>query len=89
MGRNSAEDRIRLRAYELYVARGEHPGNAEEDWLQAEQEIMASGSSAGTSEDTTGARLEAPLTKKNGQQSPAANGSPGRARRDTPRRARG
>jgi hypothetical protein len=29
---------IRLRAYELYCARGDAPDNALEDWLQAERE---------------------------------------------------
>jgi Protein of unknown function (DUF2934) len=33
------EDRIRLRAYELYEQRGKYPGHALEDWLQAEAEL--------------------------------------------------
>ena len=35
------EDRIRVRAYELYVQRGSASGSELEDWLQAEQEIQA------------------------------------------------
>lgn len=35
----SKEERIRRRAYELYVARGCEPGKEIEDWLRAEQEI--------------------------------------------------
>lgn len=31
-------ERVRERAYQLYVERGESPGNAEEDWLRAESE---------------------------------------------------
>lgn len=33
------EDRIRLRAYELYERRGGTPGQAVDDWLQAEAEL--------------------------------------------------
>jgi len=33
------EERIRLRAYELYVQRGNESGSEFEDWLQAEEEI--------------------------------------------------
>ena len=35
------EEQIRLRAYELYEARGCRPGLALDDWLQAEQEILS------------------------------------------------
>ncbi len=38
-------ERIRERAYELYRARGEAPGDEMEDWLQAERE-QASASGA-------------------------------------------
>jgi hypothetical protein len=33
------EDEIRVRAYELFQQRGGEEGHANEDWLQAEQEI--------------------------------------------------
>ncbi len=33
------EDQIRLRAYELYEARGCRDGHEMEDWLQAEAEL--------------------------------------------------
>jgi hypothetical protein len=33
------EERIRRRAYELYVKRGKVPGRETDDWLQAEDEI--------------------------------------------------
>jgi hypothetical protein len=33
------EQRIRERAYELYLQRGEQPGRANEDWRLAEEEI--------------------------------------------------
>ena len=36
--------RIAARAYELYEARGRVDGYAEEDWLQAENEILNSAS---------------------------------------------
>ena len=34
------EERIRRRAYELYVERGNQSGSELDDWLQAEEEIM-------------------------------------------------
>ena len=33
------EERIRRRAYELYVQRGNQSGSEMDDWLQAEEEI--------------------------------------------------
>ena len=33
------EERIRRRAYELYVERGNQSGSELDDWLQAEEEI--------------------------------------------------
>jgi Protein of unknown function (DUF2934) len=33
------EERIRRRAYELYVERGNQSGSELDDWLQAEQEV--------------------------------------------------
>jgi hypothetical protein len=33
------EERIRRRAYELYVERGNQSGSEIDDWLQAEEEI--------------------------------------------------
>ena len=35
-----AEERIRQRAYDLYVERGNEPGSELDDWIQAEQEIL-------------------------------------------------
>jgi hypothetical protein len=38
--RNSASDEeIRLRAYAVYLERGEQPGRELDDWLQAEREL--------------------------------------------------
>jgi hypothetical protein len=34
------EERIRRRAYELYVERGNRSGSELDNWLQAEEEIM-------------------------------------------------
>jgi hypothetical protein len=36
-------DRIEQRAYRLYEERGYQPGHDVEDWLQAEQEVLAEG----------------------------------------------
>jgi hypothetical protein len=38
--KTSLEERIRHRAYELYVARGYQSGSELDDWLQAEEEIL-------------------------------------------------
>ena len=38
---NDLEEEIRRRAYELYVERGETPGNENEDWLIAEREVRS------------------------------------------------
>ena len=49
-GRLSAstrEDKIRGRAYELYVERGGEPGRDIEDWLQAERELTDKSNTAG------------------------------------------
>jgi hypothetical protein len=34
------ESKIRERAYQLYEVRGRDPGKDEQDWLQAEHEIL-------------------------------------------------
>jgi hypothetical protein len=34
-------ERIRERAYEIFVARGGEPGHDSEDWIQAERELQA------------------------------------------------
>jgi len=34
------EDEIRRRAYELFLQRGQEPGNEADDWLAAEREVM-------------------------------------------------
>jgi len=36
----SSQDIIRARAYELYEIRGREPGQDEQDWLRAEQQIL-------------------------------------------------
>jgi hypothetical protein len=35
-----SQDRIRERAYELYQSRDREPGQDQQDWLRAEQEIL-------------------------------------------------
>jgi hypothetical protein len=35
-----SHEMIRERAYELYETRGREPGQDEQDWLRAEQEIL-------------------------------------------------
>ena len=35
------KERVRRRAYELYVERGNQSGTEIDDWLQAEEEILA------------------------------------------------
>ena len=38
---SSVEERIRVRAYEIYLERGGHGGSPEQDWLRAQQEIQS------------------------------------------------
>jgi hypothetical protein len=40
------QERIRLRAYELYEGRGRRDGLELDDWVQAEEEVLNSGSRA-------------------------------------------
>jgi hypothetical protein len=35
-----SQEAIRARAYELYESRGREPGQDEQDWFRAEQEIL-------------------------------------------------
>jgi len=39
VGNAASGEEIRLRAYEIYVERGERPGFELDDWLQAEREL--------------------------------------------------
>lgn len=43
------EERIRRRAYELYIERGDESGSELNDWLQAEEEIRRAGEEAAES----------------------------------------
>jgi hypothetical protein len=38
---STREQEIRIRAYEIYLQRGEQPGSELEDWLQAECELTS------------------------------------------------
>jgi hypothetical protein len=38
-----SQETIRARAYELYERRGREPGQDEQDWFRAEQEILNQG----------------------------------------------
>ena len=40
---DNMEDRIKMRAYQLYEARGYVDGHDEEDWFQAELELLNHG----------------------------------------------
>jgi DUF2934 family protein len=39
VGNEVADEQFRLRAYEIYLERGEQPGRELDDWLQAEREL--------------------------------------------------
>ena len=43
----SLEERIRRRAYELYMQRGHQSGRELDDWVQAEREILRAQESCG------------------------------------------
>jgi len=42
-GSSARDEKIRLRAYEIYLERGEQPGRELDDWLQAERELEGGG----------------------------------------------
>jgi hypothetical protein len=55
-------DQIAARAYSIWLARGDGPGSAEEDWLEAERRLQpGSKERAGRQEDENGAD-RAPLS---------------------------
>jgi hypothetical protein len=37
----STQEKIAMRAYEIYLERGGAPGNPLEDWVRAERELLA------------------------------------------------
>jgi hypothetical protein len=39
VGNSSRDEKIRRRAYEIYLERGDQPGTELDDWLQAEHEL--------------------------------------------------
>jgi hypothetical protein len=43
LGRSTREEKIRRRAYEIYLEHGEQPGRQLDDWLQAERETEGGG----------------------------------------------
>jgi Protein of unknown function (DUF2934) len=43
IGNSVPEQEIRLRAYEIYLERGEQPDCDLDDWLQAERELQRTG----------------------------------------------
>jgi hypothetical protein len=43
VGNSARDEEIRLRAYEIYLERGEQPGRELDDWLQAEREFERGG----------------------------------------------
>ena len=54
----SLEERVRRRAQELYRLRGDRPGSAMDDWLQAEEEIQRAEEQSGRQELTPAAKDE-------------------------------
>lgn len=41
MSGSDITEKIRAKAYELFLKRGKAPGHAMEDWIQAEREVRA------------------------------------------------
>ena len=39
VGNAARDEKIRFRAYQIYLERGEQPGHELDDWLQAEREL--------------------------------------------------
>ena len=53
------QDQIRTRAYEIYEHKGRHDGFAEQDWLEAEAEILAKANASSDVRVSTAAREKA------------------------------
>lgn len=45
---NALEERVRQRAFEIYLERGMEDGHAEDDWYQAERNVNSGGLSLKT-----------------------------------------
>lgn len=56
--------KIRHRAYELYLRRGDGPGDATQDWLQAEAELNASATRVASAAAKSRPRSKAATKKK-------------------------
>jgi len=50
-GNGDSRDRIALRAYELYLARGGADGGDFDDWIAAERELTTSSTETGSDRD--------------------------------------
>lgn len=66
------EEKVRLRAYEIYERRGATPGDALQDWLQAEAELSA------TSPEAPAVEAKARTTKSPARKPAAKKKSAGR-----------
>jgi Protein of unknown function (DUF2934) len=56
-------EQIQMRAYEIYLERDGAPGNAFDDWIQAERELRAKPAKAKTTRPTNGRTSNGHATK--------------------------
>lgn len=71
------EQRIRMRAYEIWHSQGCAEGNADEHWLAAEREVLSSAMSAQASTATARSETVSPRKARRGRaerRHSAANG---------------
>jgi Protein of unknown function (DUF2934) len=66
---DSAEERIRSRAYELYLARGAAAGADVDDWLAAEREVRVRDGGASASDQDAAMRVNGAPRRRNGRSS--------------------
>lgn len=64
MDNENLSDRIRARAYEIWIASGHRDGQAEQDWLTAEAEILKISSAPSPSTNARSGRRAPPRSKR-------------------------
>ena len=77
----SDDEKIRQRAYEIWVREGQQEGRDQDYWLQAEGELAQETAAAPGGEDTSSASRVKKPTAANGIANQAAAKPPGRKRR--------
>ena len=82
---DSIQERIEHRAYDLYLKRGKIPGFHEEDWNQAEKEVLAEVEAVKKAEARRQAAVKAAPIKTTASEQPSASGKAADGAQSKPR----